>query len=179
MRIEVPFAHCNACSNFEAELLKIKEKVQKYKVECRALIGEKTTNEAMISKLQETLTAQEQDYVKRENEWKLLNADAHKTSQLINEMRQTAQFQSIHVSQLVEEKRQLVVEREKLSNRIAVAEQHSAYIDSNLALVQKEVTDLKAEKERAIAKIQKRDSKLQDVSALVSSPRVSLMEGVL
>jgi chromosome segregation ATPase len=153
------------CRLFEAELTKQQEKIQRYKADRKVYDESRVETTCLVQSLQQTISSQEQDYLRRETEWRLLNEDAHKASTIINDLRLQLQLQGAVALQHDEDRRNLTAENERLTTQLSSLKQRGAALDTSSTALEREIVELKADRERAIQKIIKRDSKLKDVNA--------------
>ena len=110
----------------------------------------------MVQSLQEKLLLEQEEFRKREEEWRAVNQGTHEASLLLNELRTSAQIQAAHSTQLSDELRALQAEKIKLEEILRHKQEEEMKYD-------KELSDLRSDKDKLIQKLSKRDTKLKDV----------------
>ena len=134
----------------------MRDKIQSLKADRRALEAEKTDTTSMMKALQDKLMLEQEEFRKREEEWKAVNQGTHETSLLLNELRTNAQIQAAYSTQLSEELR--LVKSEKMNLEETLGAKQVEY-----ANFEKDLSELRSDKEKLLLKLSKRETKLKDV----------------
>lgn len=134
----------------------MREKIQSLKADRRGLEAEKLEANTMVKNLQEKLLLEQEEFRKREDEWKAVNQGAHEASRLLTELRTNAQIQAAHSTQLSNELRELQLEKIKLEELL----QDKQIEQTSFG---KEINELRFDKEKLLTKLSKRETKLKDV----------------
>lgn len=135
---------------------KMREKIQSLKAERRNLESEKAETASLVTSLRENLIHEQGEFRRREEEWKIVNKDAHEASILLNELRANAQIQAAHITQLSDELRSVQAEKNTLKESLQSKEKLQAEFEKGMR-------ELNLEREKLNAKLSKRETKLKDV----------------